>query len=347
MENIVITGSNGFIGSHLIDLCIKKDFNIYGLDRPNSSFSKLIHYTNGIDKFSSKQKERFLGKKIKIATNNPKLTFLECDINNKLLIEHILKELRPKYVFHFAAQPYIIPSWNNPIETIETNVIGTIHIFESIKKFEIDSRVVVACSAAEFGTTARIGRPLKETDPLMAVNPYGISKIAAELLSRQYYINFGIETINLRFFNLTGIRQSSSAPSDFIRKIAQIELDLREPLLEVGNLQPYRDLLDIGDAISAIWLATTKGTPGETYHICSGKKIQIKEILDASLNFSQKKIKVVENAPHMVRKSDEDIVVGNNSKIKSELGWSPKISINKTLKEMFDYWMDFYQKNQK
>ena len=128
MENIVITGSNGFIGSHLIDLCIKKDFNIYGLDRPNSSFSKYIHHTNGIDKFLRKQKEKFLGKKIKITTNNPKLTFLECDINNKLLTENILKELRPKYVFHFAAQPYIIPSWEEPVNTIETNVIETINV---------------------------------------------------------------------------------------------------------------------------------------------------------------------------------------------------------------------------
>ncbi len=345
MDNILITGSNGFLGSHLIDFLIDKNFNIIGLDRPSSSFRNLKHYVDGREFYPFNKKQKFLGKKIKLQSNRENLFFLECDVNNALLIDKIILELAPKYIFHFGAQPYILPSWEDPVNTIETNVIGTINIFESIKKHNTNSRVVLACTAAEFGTTASIGRPLKETDRLMALHPYGISKIAAELLSRQYYINFGIETINLRFFNLTGIRRTNDAPSDFIRKIAQIEIGLKEPLLDVGNLRPYRDLLDVGDAINAIWLTTTKGTPGETYHVCSGKKIQIKELLDISLSFSTKEITVIENAPHILRKSDEDIVIGDNSKIQNELGWKPIIPINKTLQDMYDYWMEFYKKN--
>ena len=343
MDNILITGSNGFLGSHLIDFLIDKNFYIYGLDRPSSSFRNLNHYMNGIEFYPKNKKEEFLGNRIKIESIRENLIFLECDIKNASLIDKIILKLAPRYIFHFGAQPYIVPSWEDPVNTIETNVIGTINIFESIKRHKTNSRVVLACTAAEFGTTASIGRPLKETDALRALHPYGISKIAAELLSRQYYINFGIETINLRFFNLTGTRRTNDAPSDFIRKIAQIELGLKEPLLEVGNLHPYRDLLDIGDAINAIWLATTNGTPGETYHVCSGKKIQIKEILDIALSFSQKKIKVVENAPQILRKSDEDIVIGDNSKIQSELGWNPKTPINQTLKEIFGYWIEYYR----
>ena len=347
MDTILITGSNGFLGSHLIDFLIDKDFNIYGLDRPSSSFRNLIHYMDGIEFYPKNKKQKFLGKRIKIESKRENLFFLECDIKNASLIDKIILKLAPKYIFHFGAQPYIIPSWEDPVNTIETNVIGTINVFESIKKHKTNSKVVVACTAAEFGTTASIGRPLKETDALLALHPYGISKIAAELLSRQYYINFGIESINLRFFNLIGTRKTNDAPSDFIRKIAQIELGLKEPLLEVGNLHPYRDFLDVREAINVIWLATTKGTPGETSHICSSKKVQIKEILDISLSFSKKKIKVVENAPHILRKSDEDIIIGDNSKIHSELGWKPKVPINQTLKEMFDYWIDYYKKNPK
>jgi GDP-4-dehydro-6-deoxy-D-mannose reductase len=347
MENILITGSNGFLGSHLIDYLVDKNFTIYGLDLPSSSFRNLKHYVEEFEFYPENKKQKFLGKKIKLESIRENLFFLECDIKNAMLINEIIRELTPKYIFHFGAQPYIIPSWEDPVNTIETNVIGTINIFESIKKHHIQSRGVLACTAAEFGTTASIGRPLKETDKLMALHPYGISKIAAELLSRQYYINFGIETINLRFFNLTGTRRTNDAPSDFIRKIAQIELGLKEPFLEVGNLLPYRDLLDIGDATNAIWLTTTKGTPGETYHICSGKKIQIRELLDISLSFSKKEIKVIENAPHILRKSDEDVVIGDNSKILSELNWKPKILIRQTLKDMFDYWIDYYKRNQK
>jgi len=343
MQNILITGSNGFIGSHLIDWCLKKGFHVYGLDRPNSSFKNLIHYTNGIEIFTEKQKKKIFGKKLQIQSNNDNLTFLECDIKNNSLLEKIISEFKPKYFFHFGAQPYIIPSWKDPINTIETNVIGTINVFEPIKKYKIDTRVILACTAAEFGTTTDIGRPLKETDPLLAIHPYGISKIAAELLSRQYYINFGIESINLRFFNLTGVRRVNDAASDFIRKVAQIELGITKPEIEVGNLQPYRDILDIEDALPAIWLASTKGKPGEVYHICSGQKMQIKELLDIALSFSSKKIKVIENVQTKLRRTDEDIIIGDNSKIKSELGWGKKVPIQETLKKMFDAWMNYYK----
>ena len=347
MDNILITGSNGFLGSHLIDFLIDKDFNIYGLDLPSSSFRNLSHYLGGIEFYPKNKKQKFLGKKIKIECNHENLIFLECDVKNKVLLEKIIEEIKPKLLFHFGAQPYIIPSWEDPVNTIETNVIGTINVFEPIKKYNLKTRVILACSAAEFGTTTNIDRPLKESDPLMAIHPYGISKIAAELLARQYYINFGIEVVNLRFFNLTGTKRSNDAASDFVSKIAQIELGLKEPVIEVGNLNPYRDILDVVDAIGAIWLIAMKGTPGETYHICTNQKVQIRELLDIAMSFSQKKIKVVKNVPHKLRRTDEDIIIGDNTKITSELGWKPSKSIKETLKEMFDYWISYYNKNPK
>ncbi|NVM18596.1 MAG: GDP-mannose 4,6-dehydratase [Candidatus Lokiarchaeota archaeon] len=347
MENLLITGSNGFLGSHLIDWCINKNIKIYALDRPSASFRNLIRYTAGKEFFTKKAKDTILGERILLKSTNDNLLFLECDLKNSELLGKIIRGIEPDYIFHFGAQPNIIKSWEDPVNTFETNVIGTLNLFEPIKKYNIKSRVVLACSATEFGTTTHIGRPLKESDPLMAIHPYGISKIAAELLARQYFINFGIEIVNLRFFNITGLRTTNDVASDFIRNIAQIELGLKDPVIDVGNLNPYRDILGITDAIKAIWLAATNGTPGETYHICTNQKIQIRKILEIVLSFSQKKIKVVENAPYKLRKTDEDIIIGDNSKIQSELGWSPKIPIDQTLREMFDYWMEFYQKNQK
>ena len=177
------------------------------------------------------------------------------------------------------------------------------------------------------------------------MHPYGISKIAAELLARQYYINFGIEIINVRFFNQTGIRRTNDVTSDFIKKIVQIDLELTEPIIEVGNLEPYRDFTDIKDTLEGIWLVTTKGTPGETYHICSNKKTQIRELLKICLNLSNKKIEVKENVSSKMRKTDEDIIIGDNSKIKKELGWDVSISLKETLKKMYEYWMVFYKNN--
>ena len=258
-------------------------------------------------------------------------------------MERIIHELEPKFIFHLGAQPNIIPSWENPTDTIETNVIGTLNVFEPIKKGKLKTRVILACTSAEFGTTTELGRPLKETDPLLAIHPYGISKVAAELLSRQYFLNFEIESINLRFFNITGPRKVNDAASDFVQRVAQIDLGIVEPVIEVGNLRPYRDILDVQDAISAIWLAATKGTPGEVYHVCSGEKIQIRELLDIALSFSSKKIEVVENVKTKLRKTDEDIIIGDNSKFKTELHWEKKIPIQDTLKKMYEYWTNYYQ----
>lgn len=344
MEKILISGANGFLGSHLTDFCLKKGYKVYAFDVPDYPLKNLHHYTNGQMKFSPNEKLQIFEETIQIPTINKNLVFFECDLKNSQLIERIIREVNPKYIFHFGAQPLVIPSWKNPVNTIETNVIGTINIFEPIKKYNIKTRVIVACSSAEYGTTSNINRPLKETDRLLAVHPYGISKVATELLARQYFLNFGIEIINLRFFNQTGLRKVGDACADFVRKIAKIELELSKPVIEVGNLISYRDFTGIRDSLRAIWLAAEKGKPGETYNVCTGKKLQIRQILDIALNFSSKKIKVLENTPSKLRKTDEDIIVGDNSKIKKELDWRPTVSIEETLKDMFKYWLDYYRK---
>ena len=345
MDKILISGANGFLGSHLTDYCIKQGKKVYGIDLPDRPLKNLSHYTQGKLLFSSDEKIKMFDKSIQIPTSNEDFIFIEGDLNNAELLEKIIKKINPKYIFHFGAQPLVIPSWEDPVTTIKTNVIGTINIFEAIKKHKIKTRVIVACTSAEYGTTTSINRPLKETDPLLAIHPYGISKIATELLARQYYINFGIEAINIRFFNQTGPRKIGDACADFISKIAKIELELTEPIIEVGNLNPYRDFTGIRDSLNAIWLAATKGKPGETYNVCSSKKIQIRQILNIALSFSSKKIEVRENTTKKLRKTDEDIILGDNSKIKKELGWDVSTPFKETLKDMYEYWLDHYKKN--
>jgi GDP-4-dehydro-6-deoxy-D-mannose reductase len=344
MEKILISGANGFLGSHLIDFAINQGKMVYGIDLPDRPRYNLAHYTEGKIRFTSKEKLKAFEDFIQIPTSNKAFIFLECNLNNAELLEKILLKFKPRYVFHFGAQPLVIPSWKDPVGTIETNVIGTINLFEIIKKHKIKSRVITACTSAEYGSSTTLNRPLRETDPLLAIHPYGISKIAAELLARQYYINFGIEIINLRFFNQTGPRKKGDACADFMSKIAKIELELSEPVIEVGNLNAYRDFTGIKDSLKAIWKAATNGKPGETYNVCSGRKIQIRQILKTALSFSSKDIKVIENVPQKLRKTDEDIITGDNSKIKNELGWDISVPIEETLKDMFDYWINYYKK---
>lgn len=341
MDIILITGADGFIGSHLVDYFCRNDYFVVALIKPNKRVKNLNHYIR-IEGKSDQKKDDFEDF-AKIPTNNEKITLVRCDLKNTNLMEKIVNEFKPNIILHFGAQSLVQKSWQDPINTIEVNVIGTINIFEAIKKFELKPRVIVACSSAEYGTTTKLNRPLKENDPLMAIHPYGISKIATELLSRQYFLNFGIDSVNLRFFNQTGRRKTNDACSDFAREIAKIDLGLKKPKIKVGNLNTYRDITDIDDTIQAIYLAVKKGKSGETYNVCSGRKVQIREVLNILLSLSKKKVKVVEDFPEKMRNIDEDVILGDNSKIIEQLGWKISENLESTLKKMFYFWRDYYQ----
>ena len=345
MDNILITGANGFIGSHLVEFLVEKDANVYALDIPESNFGNLERF---IDKNLKPKLESKTSDSLKNTyqpTLHKRLTLVRCNLLDEEHISEILIEIKPKYIFHLAAQSLVKPSWENPAKTMRINVIGTINIFEPLKTYQLESKVILACTSTEFGTTAQIGRPLKEDDPLLAVHPYGISKVAAELLTRQYFLNFGIKSVNVRFFNQTGPRKRFGAAADFIQRVAQIELGLVEPVLEVGNLNASRDFMGIKDTLQALWLAAEKGTPGETYHACSGEKTHIRDLLNIAVSFSQKHIKVVENSAEKLRKTDENIIVGDNTKITRQLGFKISQPIKEVLKDMYRYWLDYYKRN--
>lgn len=324
LKRYLITGASGFIGSHLTDFIYNKGNEILAIVRPNKSLRNLSHYT----------------------TTSERIEIKKCDIKNVALLEKLIVDFNPESIFHLAAQPLVKPSWEDPINTIRTNVIGTINIFEILKRNEINSEVFLACSSAEYGTTTELNRPLKEEDPLRAIHPYGISKIAAELLARQYYINFGIKSVNLRYFLQTGPRKRNDACSDFIRAVAKIELGMQKPVISVGNLSPHRDIMGIKDTINATWLVALKGKLGETYNICSGRKLSIRDILNIAIGLSSKKIKIKEKVPEKLRNTDEDMIVGDNSKLK-KLGFKVTEPIEITLEKMFEYWINYYKNDKK
>jgi GDP-4-dehydro-6-deoxy-D-mannose reductase len=325
MKTAIVTGAGGFIGSHLVEFLLDKGWKVYAAVRPNKITRNLDHLKN---------------------SDNKHFVFREIDIKEALWVESIVKESQPDAIFHLAAQSLVKPSWEDPSNTITTNMIGTINIFESIKKYNLKTKVIIACSSAAYGTSFPEELPLKETNPIRALHPYGISKIGQELLGRQYFINFGIEAVMMRLFNQTGPRKVNDASSDFALKVAKIECGRMDPVIQVGNLDTSRDITGIKDTLQGLWLAYDKGKPGETYNLCSNKPSKIRDVLEHLIKLSTKKIKIIENTPEFLRITDEPIILGDNTKIMEELGYKPIQSMNEVLKDMFDDWVLYFQEHE-
>ena len=309
-KTAVVTGAEGFIGSHLVKFLQSKGWNIIG--------------TYCMPGFESPPR---------LAN----LRFARCDLRNGQRIAHLLREYEPTHVFHLAAQSLPTLSWEDPVGTFESNIMGSLHLFEAVRHMRRPPVVVSACSSAEYGHVPASAIPVTEEQPLLPLHPYGISKVCLDLLAREYFLDYKVPIVNLRLFNTTGPGKTNDAPSDFVRQLARIRKGLQPPILEVGNLKPYRAFLDVNDTVRGFYLAAVRGKRGEVYNLCATNTYQISELLNTAIRLSSLKVKV-RRAPHLVRPSDEKIIFGSTKKFSNDTGWKPMRSIEQTLQAMLDYW---------
>jgi len=307
---VMVTGAEGFIGQYLVRFLAEEG---------NSVIATWYNEENA--------------KKLPKSEN---VKALKCDVRNKKTFEKIIGKYAPTYIYHLAAQSFPTKSWEDPWYTIETNVIGTVNLFETIRALKHDAKVFVACSSAEYGLVEAEDIPVKENHLLQPLHPYGVSKVAQDLLAYQYYKNFGIRCTRGRIFNTTGPGKTNDAPNDFASQIVEIEKGKREKIF-VGNLDTERDFTDVRDMVRAIVLATLKGKDGECYNLCSGRPIKIRNVLDTLIGLSNAHIEVVVDEKKL-RPSDEKIILGDNSKLVAQTGWKPEIPMYRTLEDILNYW---------
>jgi len=306
----LVTGAEGFIGSHLVMCLQSKNWNVIGgyLSHDSDSFPKL-----------------------------PRLQFVQCDLRNGQRVQQIINEYEPTHIFHLGAQSLPTVSWADPVATFESNIMGSLHLFEAVRHMKRAPVVVSACSSAEYGHVAPSAIPVTEGQPLHPVHPYGISKVCLDLIAQEYFLDYKVQAVNLRIFNTTGPGKVNDAPSDFVRQLARIKKGLQAPVIEVGNLKPRRAFLDVADTVRGFYLAAMRGRRGEAYNICAAQTHKISDVLKTAIRLSGVKVEI-RSASHLMRPSDEKIIFGSTAKFCVDTGWKPLRTIDQTLRSMLEYW---------
>lgn len=311
MAVYLITGANGFAGRHLAKLLATDDNEVYGISR--------------------RLPDDLTGK-------HPNVVYEQCNLTDSASVYNILQKIKPDCVFHLAAESSVASSWKSPINILNNNIISQVNIFEVIRELELSAKIVVACSSEEYGMVRESDIPVNENCCFNPLSAYAVSKVTQDMLAYQYYKSYNMDIVRVRSFNLTGPgRPPNYALSSFAKQIADIEKGNAGDTIMVGNLNVKRDYTDVRDAVKAYYLLALKAKPGKVYNLCSGKAHSLKELLDflVSLSTVDIKIKVDESR---FRPSDLPLMLGDNKRIKTDIGWEPEIDIHDTLKDLLNYW---------
>lgn len=310
----LITGITGFAGSHLAEyLLARGDCTVHGTVRWRSRMENIAHIAS-------------------------RLSLHQCDIRDPLAVAEVIRQVQPDRIYHLAAQSFVPMSWLAPSETLTTNILGQTNLFEAVRACCPGARIQVACSSEEYGLVLPRETPIKETNPLRPLSPYGVSKVAQDMMGYQYHQSYGLHIVRTRGFNHTGPRRGEVfVTSSLAKQIAEIEKDRREPVVYVGNLDAVRDFTDVRDTVAAYYLALEKGTPGEVYNVATGRGYRIREVLEMLLGMSRAKIRVEQDRSRM-RPSDVELLVGDSQKLRQATGWQPRYAFEQTLSDLLEYW---------
>ena len=314
MPRVLITGATGPVGSSLAEyLLTQPDVEVAVFKRWRSDARALARVQHAI-------------------------TFYEGDIEDAYAVTDAVAQAAPDYVFHLAAQSYPSASWGAPVATMRANVEGTVNLLEAVRRHAPQAKVHIAGSSAQYGVVAPDAIPISESHPMRPASPYGISKVAQELLGLQYFDSYGVHTVVTRSFNHVGPRQGDrTAIQTFCRQLALIEAGRQNPVLWVGNLEPRRDYTHVDDVARALWALIQAAPGGTVYNMCSGVATRIGDIVDMAVAQTHKAVEVCVDQARL-RPVDEPILCGDNRRLRAVTGWEPHISMEQTVAELLTYW---------
>jgi GDP-mannose 4,6-dehydratase len=334
--NIMITGITGMVGSHMCDYLLKNvpDVNIYATRRWRSDDRNISHLYG-----------------------NDRVKFFESDLLDRGSLSNIIKQSKPDFVFHFAAQSYPMASFSTPVATLTTNVIGTTNLLDELRvardNFGIDP-VIVNCSSSEiYGNPSPEEVPIKETNPIRAANPYSISKVGQDLMGQFYYNAYGLKVMTTRLFSHEGSRRGRNfALSSFAYQVVQQEklyIQHRDEInhgqeyiytIRVGNLNSIRTYAHVDDAVEAYWIVANHGILGDVYNIGGSHTCTVGEALENMLQKSEipRGLIFKEIDPARIRPTDITLQIPDCTKFKELTGWEPKKTLDDINQDLLEYW---------
>jgi GDP-4-dehydro-6-deoxy-D-mannose reductase len=310
MPNVVlVTGAAGFAGSHLVE-SLARDLD--------AGATVVAWYRPGGHP----------------PVEIPRTRWEAIDLLDPAAVRRAIEHDQPDIVYHCAGAAHVGMSWGDKTVTFATNVRGTHHLLEALRVRGRQTRVLIPGSAMVYRPAAE---PLTEDHPLVPPSPYGLSKLAQELLGVRASVG-NISVAIGRAFNHIGPRQDPSfAASGFARQIAEIEAGRRGPEVIVGNLDARRDTMDVRDTVRAYQTIAERGQAGRPYNVSTGHAVAIGEMLEM-LNARARIPVRVRVDPTQLRPHDAPLVVGDSSRLRQELGWAPTIPLSQTLDDLLAYW---------
>ena len=327
-KSCFITGITGMVGSHLVDYLVDNtDWEIYGFLRWNDNLENLENHFSKINK------------KVRIH-------LLYGDLNDLSSLLNAYKVAQPDYVFHLGAQSYPKTSFDSPLETLQTNIMGTANVLEGLRILNLKPIIHVCASSEVFGRVPKESLPINEEVSFHPASPYAISKVGTDLLGRFYAEAYDMTVMTTRMFTHTGPRRGDVfAESTFAKQIAMIESGLQEPIISVGNLRTWSD---VRDAVIAYYMLVTKDPiAGEYYNIGGTFSCSVEHMLEHLVSLSTYKDIKIQLDPDRLRPIDADLQVPDVTKFKNHTGWEPKISFEKTMIDLLNYWRGKIQNNKR
>lgn len=312
-RRVLITGATGFAGSFLVEHYAQRGWKVFGTYRDGNEDHSWLP---------------------------PGVSLQQIDLLDDAAVSRLVGVVRPDLVHHLAAQSSVSASWQDPLGTLQGNTAAQYHLLEAVATLRPAARVLVVGSCDEYGDVAPADNPVAETHPLCPINPYALSKVAQDLMGYQYARVQGLAVVRVRPFLQIGPRRSDRfVAGSFARQVAEIELGLREPVIEVGTIDLQRDFTDVRDVARSLALAAERGMAGEVYNVASGQAHSLRDLLRSMLAVAHVQAEI-RTAAERQRVGEPPLLVGDATRLHDLTGWKPEISFEQSAADTLAYWRE-------